>query len=163
MMMASSERITTQALISTAAPGFCASAPGMLNPTERPPPIAADCFRNFLRAGSNLQANVLAMAAPYAFVDFKVFAAAWIAVQVHGAGPALRDAAAELRALHVEHVAQNPQEGHLRLDVDVVLPAVDGEFDHGISFGMADRRVSRKSLKRLRLVYPITRGAVPGS
>src|SRR5438477_3605152 len=64
MMMASSGRITTQALISTAAPGFCASAPGMLNPTERPPPIAADCFRNLLRAGSNLQANVLAMAAP---------------------------------------------------------------------------------------------------
>ena len=76
--MASSGRITTQALISTAAPGFCASAPGKLNPTERPPPIAADCFRNFLREGANL----VFMFAPYAFVDFNVFAAAWIAVRM---------------------------------------------------------------------------------
>ncbi len=82
MMMASSGRITTQALISTAALAFCASAPGKLNPTERPPPIAADCFRNFLRAGSNLRANLVFMVAPYAFVDFKVFAAAWIAVRM---------------------------------------------------------------------------------
>src|SRR6266480_2675572 len=64
MMMASSGRITTQALISTAAPAFCASAPGKLNPTERPPPITADCFRNFLRAGSNLRANLVFMATP---------------------------------------------------------------------------------------------------
>src|SRR5436189_5979663 len=64
MMMASSGRITTQALISTPAPGFCASAPGRVNPTERPPPIAADCFRNFLRAGSNLRANLVFMATP---------------------------------------------------------------------------------------------------
>src|SRR5439155_15579662 len=64
MMMASSGRITTQALISAVASAFCASAAGKLNPTVRPPPIAADSFRNFLRAGSNLRANVLAMAAP---------------------------------------------------------------------------------------------------
>ena len=80
--MASSGRITTQALISAVASAFCASAAGKLNPTVRPPPIAADSFRNFLRAGSNLRANVLAMAAPYAFVDFKVFAAACIAVRM---------------------------------------------------------------------------------
>src|SRR6266850_3892742 len=67
MMIASSGRITTQALISTAPSAFCASAPGKLNPTERPPPIAADCFRNFLRAGSNLRANVLSMAASLCF------------------------------------------------------------------------------------------------
>src|SRR6266704_4230892 len=64
MMTASSGRITTQALISTALSAFCASAPGRLNPTERPPPIAADCFRNFRRAGSNLRANLVFMAAP---------------------------------------------------------------------------------------------------
>src|SRR5207249_9857828 len=87
MMIASSGRITTQALISTAAPAFCASAPGKLNPTERPPPIATDCFRNFRRAGSNLRANLVFMAAPYVFVDFKVFAAAWIVVWVRALVP----------------------------------------------------------------------------
>ena len=38
---------------------------------------------------------------------------------MHGAGAALRDAAAELGALQVEHVAQHPQQRHLGLDVDL--------------------------------------------
>src|SRR2546422_5613625 len=63
MMFASPGGTTPRALISAVASAFCASAPGKLNPTERPPPIAADCFRNFLRAGSNLRVNVLAMVA----------------------------------------------------------------------------------------------------
>jgi hypothetical protein len=36
-----------------------------------------------------------------------------LAVQVHGAGAALGDAAAVLGARHLEHVAQDPQEGHI--------------------------------------------------
>ena len=39
------------------------------------------------------------------------------AVEVHGARAALADAAAELRALEVEHVAQHPEQRHVRRDV----------------------------------------------
>ena len=48
------------------------------------------------------------------------------AAHVHGAGAALSDAAAELRALQIQHIANDPQQGHVgghidrrRLSVDV--------------------------------------------
>src|SRR6266702_946370 len=68
MITVSSGRTTTQALISApAASAVCASAPGRLNPTVRPPPIAADCFRNSLREG----ANVVVMIASSRFHRFR--------------------------------------------------------------------------------------------
>ena len=36
------------------------------------------------------------------------------ALEVHGAGAALADAAAELGSLEVEDVAQDPEQGHVR-------------------------------------------------
>jgi len=49
---------------------------------------------------------------------------------MHRARPALRDAAAELGALHVELVAQHPEQRHFGLDVDLARTPVDGQLDH---------------------------------
>jgi hypothetical protein len=38
---------------------------------------------------------------------------------MHGAGAARGHAAAELRARHLQHVAQHPQQRHLRIDVRI--------------------------------------------
>ncbi|MGY4485010.1 hypothetical protein ACVWWR_004201 [Bradyrhizobium sp. LM3.2] len=46
---------------------------------------------------------------------------------MHGAGAALRDAAAELGAGHSEDVAQYPQQRHFRWRVERFRFAVDGE------------------------------------
>src|SRR5258708_6372728 len=54
-------------------------------------------------------------------------------IQVHGAGAAERDAAAELGAVHAEHVAQDPQQGHIRVRVDRLRLAVDSQSDHGLA------------------------------
>ena len=51
------------------------------------------------------------------------------AVEVHGARTALRHAAAELRALQTDDVAQHPQQRHVRLDVHRTRLAVDREAD----------------------------------
>src|SRR3989442_7018675 len=50
---------------------------------------------------------------------------------MHGAGPALRDAAPELRAGEAEVVAQHPQERRVGRDVHGLAFAVDGEDDRG--------------------------------
>ena len=42
-----------------------------------------------------------------------------LAVDTHGAGAAGGDAAAELGAGQVEHVAQHPQQGHGRVGIDL--------------------------------------------
>src|SRR2546428_8792121 len=55
------------------------------------------------------------------------------AVQVHGAGAAQCDAAAELGAVHPKQVAQGPEEGHVRVRVDLVRLAVDFQSDHGLA------------------------------
>src|SRR3979490_1409315 len=57
-----------------------------------------------------------------------------LAVEVHGAGTALSDAAAELRAGHAQRVAQHPQEGRAGRGVDLAGLAVDNEGNHGNSF-----------------------------
>src|SRR6266436_6038974 len=44
---------------------------------------------------------------------------------MHGASAAERDAAAELRAGHAEHVAQHPQERGVTVDIDRPIDAVD--------------------------------------
>jgi hypothetical protein len=41
----------------------------------------------------------------------------------------LRNAAAVLRALDIQLIAQYPQERHLRLDGYLARPAIDGEAD----------------------------------
>src|SRR2546425_803756 len=56
-----------------------------------------------------------------------------LAVHMHRARPALRDAAAELGALHVELVAQHPEQRHVGLDVDLARTPVDGQLDHFLS------------------------------
>src|SRR5258705_5912577 len=47
-----------------------------------------------------------------------------------GAGAALSDTAAELRAGHAQRIAQHPKERRLRLDIDVDILAVDLERKH---------------------------------
>src|SRR5262249_29279369 len=47
-----------------------------------------------------------------------------------GAGAAERRAAAELRALQAQMIAQHPEERRVGLDVDALGAAVDGERDH---------------------------------
>ena len=54
-----------------------------------------------------------------------------LAVDEDGAGAAQARAAAEFRADHAEFVAQHPQKGHVRLDVERELPSVDSKVDHG--------------------------------
>src|SRR5256885_6604134 len=58
-----------------------------------------------------------------------------LAVQVHGTGAALREAAAEVGIVETEIVAQGIQQRHLGLGVDGDAPAVDGESEarHGSS------------------------------
>src|SRR2546422_6000027 len=53
------------------------------------------------------------------------------AVEMHGAGAALGDAASELRAGETEVVAQHPQERRVWRDVHGLAFAVDGEDDRG--------------------------------
>src|SRR6266852_8063106 len=55
------------------------------------------------------------------------------AVDVHGTGAAERHATPELRAGHVQRVAQNPEQRHVRADIDGFCGAVQGETDgHGV-------------------------------
>src|SRR5262245_30361284 len=60
MITVSSGRTTTQPLMSPPFAPFaaCASAAGTWKPTARPPPTAADCFRNVLRDDANLTLSV---------------------------------------------------------------------------------------------------------
>src|SRR3984957_12172358 len=48
-----------------------------------------------------------------------------LAIDMHRAGAALGDAAAEFRSGHAEHVAQNPEQGHIRRSIERFLLAVD--------------------------------------
>ena len=51
---------------------------------------------------------------------------------MHGAGPAERHATAELRARHAKHVAQDPQQRYVAVDIHLVLDAIDLDFEgHG--------------------------------
>src|SRR5262249_55280433 len=49
---------------------------------------------------------------------------------MHGAGATERDAAPELGAVHAEHVAQCPEERHVRRDVELVQLSIDSHGDH---------------------------------
>src|SRR6516164_2824168 len=56
-----------------------------------------------------------------------------LAVDMHRASAALRNAAAEFGAGHTQHVAQHPQQRSIAVDVDVVCVAVDFDGEgHGI-------------------------------
>ena len=48
-----------------------------------------------------------------------------VAVDMHGAGATLRDAAAVFGARHAKHIAQHPQERGVTVDIDVVCRTVD--------------------------------------
>ena len=56
-----------------------------------------------------------------------------LTIDQHGAGAALRNTATIFRALDIEFIAQRPQQGHVRLDVEFPRASVDVEFDHGVS------------------------------
>ena len=60
------------------------------------------------------------------------------AVDMHGAGPAFRDAAAEFRAGQADHVAQYPEKRRIGLDIDLPGCSVDFDCDH---CGSAQSRV----------------------
>src|SRR5215510_16539544 len=64
------------------------------------------------------------------------------AVDVHGAGAALRDAAAVFRAGEADLLADHPQERGIRLDLHVVDFAVDVEFCHELPLASCVRRKS---------------------
>src|SRR5213593_3263084 len=51
-------------------------------------------------------------------------------IEMDRTGTALRDAAAELRPLEAQNVAQDPQQGHVAVYVDSVQTAVDVELKH---------------------------------
>src|SRR5689334_741370 len=53
-----------------------------------------------------------------------------LAVKMHGAGSAKRDAAAELRSSQAQLVAQVPHERHRRIAVERALLSVDSQADH---------------------------------
>jgi hypothetical protein len=57
------------------------------------------------------------------------------AINVNGAGTALRDPTAEFRAGEPDGVAQRPEQGRIRFQVDIVLGSVDRERDHRALFG----------------------------
>jgi hypothetical protein len=50
---------------------------------------------------------------------------------MHRAGAALRNAAAEFRAGHAEHVPQHPQQGHVVGNVDHMGLIIDLKGEHG--------------------------------
>src|SRR5262249_12144239 len=55
------------------------------------------------------------------------------AVHMHGAGAAQRHAAAELGAGHAEHVAHDPKERRVTVDIDAMGVAVDFDGEgHGV-------------------------------
>src|SRR5439155_26692752 len=52
---------------------------------------------------------------------------------MHGARAAQRHAAAELRAGHAKHVAQDPEQRRVAIDIDAVCVAVDFDGEgHGV-------------------------------
>ena len=53
-----------------------------------------------------------------------------LSIDMDGARPALRHPAAVLGARKTKFVAQDPEQRHLRNDVNLVLGAIDREFDH---------------------------------
>src|SRR5215470_16735410 len=48
-----------------------------------------------------------------------------ITVNMHGAGPALGDAATVFGSSHAKHIAQHPEQGSIATNVDVVLGSID--------------------------------------
>jgi hypothetical protein len=76
------------------------------------------------------------MALPSSALTVQDAGASGLAVDVHGARAALPQAAAELRAAHVEHVAQDPQQRHVVRHVNRSQRAVDPQrsrLGHGTS------------------------------
>ena len=69
------------------------------------------------------------------------------AVDVHGAGAALGDAAAELGAGQAERVAQHPQQRRVGLDIDLVGSSVDGKRHHGRLSVVRRPTVARRRLR----------------
>src|SRR5262245_6787954 len=69
------------------------------------------------------------------------------AVDMHGAGAAQRQAAAELGAGHAEHVAQHPEERRVAVDIDAVGAAVDFDGEgHGVLLSAGTRPVQLRSI-----------------
>ena len=65
------------------------------------------------------------------------------AVDVHGAGAALRDAAAVLGAGQADLFPDHPQQRGVGIDVDVVRFSVDGETGHAFPPGFPTCRYFR--------------------
>src|SRR5262249_676991 len=74
-----------------------------------------------------------------------------VALEMNGAGPALREPAAELRPREADRVADDPQQGHVGGDVDVVRFTVYGQGNHG-------RLLRNRRALRLRSGPPEGRG-----
>src|SRR5215470_10853135 len=66
-----------------------------------------------------------------------------LTVHVYRARAALRDAAAVLGSLQVQHVPKRPQQRHLGLDIDLPHDAVDAQRDHRSSLGEIRKRAAR--------------------
>src|ERR1043165_259072 len=62
------------------------------------------------------------------------------AVDMHGARAALRDAAAVFRSGKADLLANRPEQRRVRVDVDLLGLAIDGQRDHFFSSGNCERR-----------------------
>src|SRR5689334_2264964 len=82
------------------------------------------------------------------------------AVDVHGAGAALRDAATVFGASESDLLANNPQQRRIRVNVDLVRLAVDGETDHAFLLPWWKRQSRRKEAESYSRISTAVYGAM---
>ena len=70
---------------------------------------------------------------PAAALDRERARARRLAVDVDGAGAALGDAAAILRAGQADSLANHPEQRRIRFDVNLMRFSIDAETDHAVS------------------------------
>src|SRR5262249_46499239 len=77
------------------------------------------------------------------------------AVEMHGAGAAEPCAATELGACHLQMLADDPQQGRVVVDIDLLGLAVDGECDHvsSVAVRLVSLEPTRASLGMRTLLF----------
>ena len=80
---------------------------------------------------------------PFDGRDRRDAGAARHAVEMHGAGAALRDAAAIFGAGQLLGLADDPEQRRVGVAVEAALLAIEGEIDHGLSLRVAYRSAGK--------------------
>src|SRR4051812_42222842 len=106
---------------------------GLAEPTLRDPEIAPRSLQRVAAVGR--QPLDGGQRAPGGAAHRRHARADRLTVEVDRAGAAQRLAAAVLGADKAQHVAQHPEDRHLGVDVEVVIPAVDAQVDHRLPSG----------------------------